>query len=68
MQLVRPERGGGWSCGINIYLSHQLPVHGTEGDDPAGPTGETHQEVPGGGGEGDADGAALQTVGGVTVA
>ena len=50
-----------------IYLGHQLPVHRTEGDDPAGPAGEAHQEVPGGGGEGDADRAALQTVGGVTV-
>ena len=50
-----------------FYLSHQLPVHGTEGYDPAGSAGEAHQEVPGGGGEGDADGAALQTVGGVTV-
>ena len=50
-----------------IYLGHQLPVHRTEGDDPAGPAGEAHQEVPGGGGEGYADRAALQTVGGVTV-
>ena len=44
-----------------------MPVHGTEGDDPAGPAGEADQEVPGGGGEGDADGAALKAVGGVTV-
>ena len=29
------------------HLCHELPVHGTEGDDPACPAGQAHQQVAG---------------------
>ena len=66
--LIRHRIDYSCQCLELCYLSHQLPVHGTEGDDPAGPAGEAHQEVSGGGGEGDTDCTALKAVGGVAVA
>ena len=43
------------------HLGHELSVHGAEGDDPAGPAGQAHQQVAGGGRQRDAHCAALQT-------
>ena len=46
---------------VLVHLGHKLPVHGAEGDDPAGPASQAHQQVAGGGRQGDAHRTALQT-------
>ena len=46
---------------LSTYLSHELSVHGTERDDSCCSAGQSHQQMSGGGGQGDTHCTALQT-------